>query len=154
MREAVAETHGAAHRRNQRDALNVPAGMDKIERRGYDVEPKTQCAAVISNRPSKSTRRRGSDAFGADSPLSDREVGRREARRHHVITKTLAIAAVVGFCVAKAAPAGADPNSIGTDPNPFGTLGCSCQQTAPAGSPTLMEEIRRGIRQGLSSVDR
>ena len=35
-------------------------------------------------------------------------------------------------------------------PNPYGTLGCNCRETAPAGSPQLSEEINRGIREGLT----
>jgi hypothetical protein len=56
---------------------------------------------------------------------------------------------VVGFCVAGAASASADPNPSDTHPNPFGGLSCSCQETAPAG-PDLRQEIDRGIRDGLS----
>jgi hypothetical protein len=73
-------------------------------------------------------------------------------RRHRqLITKILVSAAIaVGSGVALAAPASADPNSIGADPNPFGALGCSCRETAPADSPAVTEEINRGFREGLS----
>jgi|ERR1700740_2189256 hypothetical protein len=72
--------------------------------------------------------------------------------RRQVITKILVSAAiVVGFFVGGAAPASADPNSIGNDPNPISGLTCSCRETAPAGSPALREEINRGIRSGLSA---
>jgi hypothetical protein len=57
---------------------------------------------------------------------------------------------VVGFCIAGAASAGADPNPSDTHPNPFGGLSCSCQETAPPGGPVLRQEIDRGIRDGLS----
>ena len=68
-----------------------------------------------------------------------------------VITKILVGAAIaLGAGLAAAAPAAAGPNPIGTDPNPYGTLGCNCRETAPAGSPQLSEEINRGFRQGLT----
>jgi hypothetical protein len=70
-----------------------------------------------------------------------------------VITKILVSAAIVlGSCFVAAAPASADPNPSDTDPNPFGALTCSCQETAPAGSPALREEINRGIRKGASAT--
>jgi hypothetical protein len=77
----------------------------------------------------------------------------RFARRNdRVITRWLiglAIAFGVGFVsgtvsgVLEAAPAGADPS-------PFNTLSCSCQESAPPGSPARRDEITRGLRQGLS----
>jgi hypothetical protein len=67
------------------------------------------------------------------------------------ITKILVGAAIAfGAGLAGAAPAAADPNSISTDPSPYGTFGCNCQETAPAHSPQLSEEINRGIREGLT----
>jgi hypothetical protein len=74
-------------------------------------------------------------------------------QHRRVITKILVSAAIaLGSSVGAAAPASADPNAIGgTDPNPFGGLSCSCQETAPPGSPALREEIQRGIRAGLSA---
>ena len=69
-------------------------------------------------------------------------------QHHKVITKILVSAAIaLGAFVGAAAPASADPNPIGTKPNPFGGLSCSCQETAPPGS----SEIERGIREGLSA---
>jgi hypothetical protein len=69
-----------------------------------------------------------------------------------VITKLLVSDAIaLGSCVGLAAPASADANPIGTDPNPFGALSCSCRETAPPGSPALSEEMERGIRAGLSA---
>jgi hypothetical protein len=59
-------------------------------------------------------------------------------------------AIALGFCLVGAAPANAEPAS--TDPNPFGTLGCSCRETAPAGSQALTAEIDRGIQEGRSAV--
>ncbi|BBZ45608.1 hypothetical protein [Mycobacterium parmense] len=55
-------------------------------------------------------------------------------------------AIVVGVAVGLSGTATADP------PSPFGSLGCSCQETAPAGSPALTQKIDRGIRQGLSGL--
>jgi hypothetical protein len=72
-------------------------------------------------------------------------------RHHQRITKILVSAAIaLGCFVALAAPASANPNAVGTDPNPFGTLGCNCRETAPAGSPALRDETNRGIRESLS----
>ncbi|BBY04574.1 hypothetical protein MSEO_50730 [Mycobacterium seoulense] len=42
--------------------------------------------------------------------------------------------------------------SANADPSPFNTLSCSCQETAPAGSTTLMDKVDWGIQQGLSDV--
>jgi hypothetical protein len=69
-------------------------------------------------------------------------------QHRRVITKILVSAAIaVGSGVGAAAPASADPDAIGTDPNPFGGLRCSsCQETAPPGSPALREQIERGLR--------
>jgi hypothetical protein len=73
-----------------------------------------------------------------------------KAQHYQLITKTLASAAIVlGAWVAGAAPASANTN--GTDPTPFGGLSCSCQETAPSGSPALRAEIHRGIQQGHSA---
>jgi hypothetical protein len=74
-------------------------------------------------------------------------------QHHKVITKILVSAAIaLGSCVGGAAPASAeDPDPIGTDPNPFGGLRCSCQETAPPGSPALREEVERGLRKGQSA---
>jgi hypothetical protein len=64
-----------------------------------------------------------------------------------MITKLLFSAAIaLGSCVVTAAPALADSNPIGPDPNPFSALSCSCRETAPADSPVVREEIDRGLR--------
>jgi hypothetical protein len=70
-----------------------------------------------------------------------------------VITKILVSAAIaLGSCIGGAAPASAeDPNPIGTEPNLFGGLHCSCQKTAPPGSPALREEVERGLQEGHSA---
>ena len=71
---------------------------------------------------------------------------------HHVMTKILIVVAVaLGSSVGGAAPVGADPNPIGSAPNSFGGLSCSCRETAPPGSPVLREEIERGIREGRTA---
>jgi len=69
-----------------------------------------------------------------------------------VITKILVGAVIaLGPYVGGAAPASADGNQMGTAPNPFGGLSCSCRETAPPGSPAMREEIARGIREGRSA---
>jgi hypothetical protein len=74
-------------------------------------------------------------------------------QRHQVVTRILVGGAVaLGFYVGGAAPASADPNSMGSAPNPFGGLTCSCRQTAPPGSPAAREEIDRGLREGRSAL--
>jgi len=70
----------------------------------------------------------------------------------HVIPKILIGAAVaLGAYVGGAAPASADGSPIGSAPNPFGGLSCSCRETAPPGSPALKEGIDRGIREGRTA---
>jgi hypothetical protein len=72
---------------------------------------------------------------------------------HPMITKIMASAAIaLGFWLVGAAPASAEPNPANTNPNPFGTLGCSCRETAPAGSQALTAEIDRGIQEGRSAM--
>ncbi|MCV7445676.1 hypothetical protein H7K33_25885 [Mycobacterium paraense] len=61
------------------------------------------------------------------------------------------LAIATGCCVAGAAPAQADPDAVGADPNPFGTLRCDCPETAPVGSAQRSNEITQGIREGLSA---
>jgi hypothetical protein len=74
-------------------------------------------------------------------------------RHHHVITKIMASAAIaLSFGVVTAASASADPNSVDTDPNPFGVLSCNCQNTAPPDSPALKAEIDRGLREGHTAL--
>jgi hypothetical protein len=69
-----------------------------------------------------------------------------------VITEILVGAAIaLGAGLAAAAPAAAGPTTIGPDPSPYSTLGCNCRETAPAGSPQLSDNIRRGIREGLTA---
>ena len=73
-------------------------------------------------------------------------------QHHQAITKILVSAAIaLGALVVGAAPASADPNSPANEPNPFGSLTCSCQNTAPASRHALREQIDRGIRDGLSA---
>jgi hypothetical protein len=71
--------------------------------------------------------------------------------RRPMIAKVMAIAAfVLSSHVGPIAAASADPDDVGTNPNPFGALTCNCRQTAPAGSPARKEQIDRGLREGLS----
>jgi len=58
---------------------------------------------------------------------------------------------ILGSYVLGAAPAGADTNPGGDDPNPFTSLGCGCQDTTPHDSPALMQELQRGIQAALSA---
>ena len=93
----------------------------------------------------------GSPNLGLAGPAPTTEVAKR--RYQKMITKILVSAAIVlGFGVVGAAPASAGPDTVGTAPNPFGTLGCGCQETAPAGSPVLRAEIDRGLREGHTAV--
>jgi hypothetical protein len=68
-------------------------------------------------------------------------------RHQHIILKLL-VSAVIALVrlVGGAPPASGDPDSGRTDPNPFGGIACSCQETYPASSPEQREEIDRGIR--------
>lgn len=63
----------------------------------------------------------------------------------HAVTKILAGAAIVLVSLVAGAP------TAGADPSPFGALSCSCERTAPAGSPALRAELNRGLRAGLSA---
>jgi hypothetical protein len=47
---------------------------------------------------------------------------------------------------------GAGAARAAADPSAFSNLSCSCQRTAPAGSPARQDAIARGIRQGLSDL--
>ncbi|OBG70098.1 MULTISPECIES: hypothetical protein [unclassified Mycobacterium] len=58
---------------------------------------------------------------------------------------------LVGVALALGA-AGWSAATATADPSPFNTLSCSCQETAPAGSTTLIDKVDRGIQQGLSDV--
>jgi hypothetical protein len=68
-----------------------------------------------------------------------------------MITKLLVSAAIVLGSVWGAAPASADPSQSDTQPNPFGSLTCSCQETTPADGPALSAELNRGLQKSLSS---
>jgi hypothetical protein len=73
----------------------------------------------------------------------------------NLITKTLISGAtVLGSCVMAAAPASANTDPANAGPNPFSTLSCNCQETAPPGSPALKAEIHRGIQEGRSAWPR
>jgi hypothetical protein len=69
------------------------------------------------------------------------------ARRHPVIMKMLVSGAIaLGVWVGVAAPSSAQANS-----NQFGTVRCSCQDTASLSGRAGTEEMKRGIREGLSA---
>jgi hypothetical protein len=68
-----------------------------------------------------------------------------------MITKMLVSTAIVlASLVVGAAPASADPNQNDTNPNPFSSLTCSCQETTPAGGPALSAELDRGLQKALA----
>ncbi len=67
------------------------------------------------------------------------------------IAKMLGGLATAAGLVAGTAPAHADPDAAGADPNPFATLHCGCREVAPADSADPRDEIKRGIREGLSA---
>jgi hypothetical protein len=73
------------------------------------------------------------------------------ANHHRFIAKVL-VGTAIGFgaLIGASAPASADATPASTGPSPFSTLSCSCQKTAPAGSPLLKDEIDRGIAAGRS----
>ena len=71
---------------------------------------------------------------------------------HPAIVKMLVSAAIaLGVWVGLAAPASGDPNSVGANPNQFGALRCSCQHTASPSGRAGTDEMKRGIRDGLSA---
>jgi len=59
---------------------------------------------------------------------------------------------LVGVAIALGAT-GWTAASASADPNPFSTLSCACQETAPPGSPLLTEKIEQGLQHGLTSPD-
>ncbi len=68
-----------------------------------------------------------------------------------VLATTLVNAGVALACwMGGAAPASADPNSAGAEPNPFGGLSCDCPTTAPVGGGTGRDALDRGFRSGLA----
>ncbi len=68
------------------------------------------------------------------------------------LAKTLAgFAIAAGCCVAGAAAAHADPDAVGADSNPYGTLRCGCPETSSADDAEGRNEITRGIREGLAA---
>ena len=69
-----------------------------------------------------------------------------------IITKILVSVVALGSYMGGAPAVSADPNSVTTGPNPYGTLSCECRQTAPADSPALRAEIDRGLREGHSAL--
>lgn len=69
--------------------------------------------------------------------------------QHYQVPIKILVSAAIA--VGGAAPASADPKPIGSDPNPFAALSCSCRETASAGAEALREEIARGIRAGLAA---
>jgi hypothetical protein len=88
--------------------------------------------------------------FGA--AMAGNEALGARPRRHPVIVKMLVSGAIaLGVWVGVAAPAGADTNSVGANPSQFGALRCSCQPTASPSGRAGTEEMKQGIRDGLST---
>jgi hypothetical protein len=110
------------------------SGADNPTRR---EQPKTM-STTLSNK-----------TFGAAMAGND-TVGARP--RHPVSMKMLVSGAIaLGVWVGVAAPASGDTNSVGANPDQFGALGCSCQQTGSPSGRAGTEEMKRGIREGLSA---
>ena len=55
-------------------------------------------------------------------------------------------AMALGATLGLAAPAGADPSV-------FNDLSCSCPQTVSKGGPSVVDQMQRGIRAGLTGID-
>jgi hypothetical protein len=82
----------------------------------------------------------GNDALGA------------RPRCHPVIVKMLVSGAIaLGVWVGVVAPASGDTDSVGANPSQFGALRCSCQPTASPNGRAGTEDMKRGIREGLSA---
>ena len=63
-----------------------------------------------------------------------------------MVSKILVSAALaVGAAVAVAAPAGADPSV-------FSTLSCSCAETVSDGKAPAADQVKQGLRAGLSDL--
>jgi hypothetical protein len=111
------------------------SGADNPTRRG---QPKTMSTTLSNN------------TFGT-AMARNNTVGAR-ARRHPVIITMLVSGAIaLGVWVGVAATASGHANSVGANPNQFGALRCSCQQTVSPGGRAGTEEMKRGIRAGLSA---
>jgi hypothetical protein len=96
------------------------------------------------------------DVAANDRSVASQLTGSWQATAAMAIKKALISGAIVlGSCVVGAAPASADTNPGGDDPNPFSSLSCSCRDTTPPGSPAAMqEELQRGIQGALSAPPR
>jgi hypothetical protein len=106
------------------------------------------CAAVT---PDKMAARLCDVAANCRSVASKLTSSRQGTAAMAIKKALISGAIVVGSCIVGAAPAGAD-TSLGDDPNPFGSLGCSCQDTTPPDNPALMQEkLQRGIEAALSA---
>lgn len=111
------------------------SGADNPTRR---EQPKTMSTTLSNN------------TFG--TAMAGNDTVSTRPRRHPVITKMLVSGAIAfGVWVGVAAPASGDANSVGANPDQFGALGCSCQQTASPSGRAGTEEVKRGIREGLSA---
>jgi hypothetical protein len=82
--------------------------------------------------------------------MSDwKPIARQRKGRRGLLPRLLVSSAIVlGSGVLGAAAANADPGPSGSPANPFGTLGCSCQETELTGSHAPGAEIERGVIAG------
>lgn len=60
-------------------------------------------------------------------------------------------ALIMAFGASVAMPAGADPGA-GGEPDPFGGLSCSCDQSASTDGPVARQQVRRGMREGIAAA--
>ena len=110
---------------------------------GADNPTRREQPKNMSTTPSNNT-------FG--TAMGGNDIGGARPGRHPVLTKMLVSGAIaLGVWVGVAAPASGDANSVGTNPNQFGALRCSCQDTASPSARAGTEEMKRGIRDGLSA---
>lgn len=103
------------------------------------------CLAGVSTRRGAFRAAGASYRYQTSTPLHLEERDDMTTQHYRIATKILVSTAIaVGACVAGAAPASADPN-------PYVGFRCGCRETAPVGSPALMQEIERGLRAAHSA---
>ncbi|OBK04447.1 hypothetical protein A9W96_14950 [Mycobacterium sp. 1245852.3] len=60
-------------------------------------------------------------------------------------------ALIVVFGASVATTAGADPG-VGGEPDPFGGLSCSCDQSVSTDGPVARQQVRRGMREAIANA--
>jgi hypothetical protein len=68
-----------------------------------------------------------------------------------ILKAVMCAALIVAFGASVATPAGADPG-LGGEPDPFGGLSCNCDQSASTDGPVARQQIRRGMREGITTA--